>query len=87
MTHQEFGHFAAKVGMALNENRAKENSLRAAGNHEAANRIYDENKGRVKGILDEHGVTPQAFDHHMGVYSKASGSRPPNVKLSRMFMS
>lgn len=86
MSNEEFGKFAERVGMARNANRAEEDRLRRAGNHDEANKIYEVNKIRVKQMLDEAKVSPKAFDDHMKQYAKAAGLHTRNVvKMARVY--
>jgi hypothetical protein len=78
----KFKNTAEQIGTALNANRAKENQLRAAGDSEAANAIYLENKSKARALLVASGMSAKEFDRKM---LDMAGGKRINVKMVRLF--
>lgn len=78
-----FLDLAEKIGLALRERRSEEDRLRAAGNSDAANAIYAENKNKARALLVASGLSPKEFDAKMR--SMAGRGRRINVKMTNLF--
>jgi hypothetical protein len=82
LSDSEFLNLAGQIGMALNNNRAKEDQLRRAGMEEEANKIYYASKEAAGKILSSSGISPRDFDKRL---QKLGAGRRINVKMERLF--
>jgi len=75
---------AIDIGLALNKDRALEDSFRSAGKDEEANAIYLRNKQAAQIIFSRLNITGKEFDTRLAKLTKNTRKRI-NVKLERLF--
>lgn len=82
LSDSEFLRIAEKIGLALREDRAREDQLRRAGKDDEANAIYKKNKENARSIFASSGLSGREFDRRL---QKLAPGRHLNVKMERLF--